>query len=187
VSPEANRSGDGLPSIARRNGEVSGGAGRTLVALVLFFSALRAGLGSTALFLAGKKRRPGAEHGPSFLSSLPYPALLVDEGGTILGANRLAEELPLSVGRERRGLEGENIDEAFLPPYFGSWSHYLKRAAAGEGTLDRPFEQYYLEDRSGVCKVWAHPVDTPLEGVPRGNVFLVIVQDITAEATETGE
>ncbi|MBC7246812.1 MAG: PAS domain-containing protein [Actinobacteria bacterium] len=142
----------------------------------------------TVLAAATSGMQPPAAPRPSLerrhvrlLAMLPHPSLLVDGEGRIIAANPPAEELPGTLGRQRSPLAGTMLDEAFLPPFFAGWTLQLQRAAAEGGRLERPFEQYHLEDRSGVCRVWIRKAD---EAQGEGERFLVTIQDITAEAEE---
>ncbi|MDI7252509.1 PAS domain-containing protein [Candidatus Solincola sp.] len=144
---------------------------------------------STFFLLRHSARRSRPAH-PSmvrweaFLSLLPVPAILVDGSGRILGTNAAARDLPRQAGHHGALEPGGRLDQAFLPPFFGSWSLYLEKARSQGGTLERDFEQYFLEDRSGVCRVRISPANTASREGSRGDLFLVLVEDITAEARE---
>jgi PAS domain S-box-containing protein len=115
----------------------------------------------------------------SLLESIPSPSLLVSEEGTIMAANRPVEELLSNIGQEIPGLIGMEIAEAFLPPYFGNWSPLLERVAREGTPLFHHSEQYFLENKSGMCRTWISPLETA-----QGGLFLIMVQDITEEASE---
>lgn len=117
----------------------------------------------------------------SILESIPSPALLVSEAGVILENNRLAREFLPPIGQETSDLVGKGLDEAFLPPYFGNWSPLLERVSVEGEALDRRSEQYFLENQSGICKVWI----SPLEREPgKKRRLLIMIRDITLEASE---
>ncbi|MEW6555484.1 MAG: PAS domain-containing protein [Actinomycetota bacterium] len=128
---------------------------------------------------AAVEARPQAAY--SMLDSLPSPTLLVDEKGVILEVNHLAREFVTATGRDPSALLGTRLDEAFLPPYFASWTPVLERVAAEESPLERRDEQYFLESRSGFCRVWVSLAAPDGPGTKR---FIVMVQDITTEITE---
>ncbi len=143
-----------------------------------------------ALALAWYRWRPpltravghaGRLEAPSMLDSLPYPAVLVDEAGTVLGVNRLAADLmPVSGGTPPSPL-GKKLDEMFIPPYFGDWSSVLQKVSGGESPLDLGDERYFLENHSGVCRVSISPL---VEEQGKGKRMLIIIQDITSDASE---
>jgi len=151
-------------------------ASLSLLCIALSAAAAVAGLpGVARLFPTSQDPRA------SILPSLPYPVLLVDGEGLIVAANAPAEDLPLAMGRQRTELAGMALDEAFLPPFFAGWTLQLEKAAAEGGSLERPFEQYHLEDRSGVCRVWIRQAGKPKSDE---KLFVITIQDITAEAEE---
>jgi PAS domain S-box-containing protein len=158
--------------------------GTVFAALTLLAIPASAFLGLRLFQPRSRLARPLDARWESFLSLLPLPAVLVDGSGRILAANAAARNLPRDAGHGRPLEPGGLLDEAFLPPFFGSWSLYLEKARGQGGGLEYDFEQYYLEDRSGVCRVRirqghaASPQESP------GEVFLVCVEDITAEARE---
>ena len=117
----------------------------------------------------------------ALLESTPASTLLVDEDGVIVAANQTAESYVTAIGHEAAGLAGKELAEAFLPPYFGNWAIMLERISEEGGTLYYPEEQYFLENNSGTCKVWAAPLE--LEA-GRGRTYMIMVQDITEEAAE---
>ncbi len=127
------------------------------------------------------RRRREDRGSASFLEAIPSPALLVSPGGIILEANRRAAEfIPLpseTVGE----LTGRKLDEAFLPPFFGAWAPALERALESEGPLEIKQEQYYLENYSGICRVWLSALH---DGGGGSKSVLVVIQDITQEAWE---
>ncbi len=170
------------------------------VALSLVSTSL--GWGSAAVFFAGSSlffvfllgvfvlsspawRRHKAQAPTSsvedFLSLFPHPALLADEEGRILAANRMAEELSRLTGRESVLQAGKSLDETLLPPFFGSWTLYLKKTREEGGQLYRHSEQYFLEDRSGVFRVWARELPPTSAW---GGSFLIMLENVTEEASE---
>jgi PAS domain S-box-containing protein len=138
-----------------------------------------------AAWLLARRFQVGAGEGTqpvrSMLDSIPSPALLVSEDGVILGSNRLVEEMIPHAGHGPARLAGKRLDEAFLPPYFGNWSPLLEKVLEAGEALDLRDEQYFLESKSGICRV----LISPLEEDPgeRKRLF-VMVQDITPEASE---
>ncbi len=128
---------------------------------------------------AGPSFTLGDETLSSLLESMPSPSLLVNEEGVILAANQPVSGLLSHIGQDTSGLIGMEINEVFLPPFFGNWSSWLERVAMEGTPLDRRSEQYFLENRSGICRTWISPLATV-----RGRLFLVIIQDITDEASE---
>lgn len=164
-------------------GRVAGWSLATLVfaSLSLLCVALTAAAAVPGLPHIANLFPPSQDPRVAILSSLPHPVLLVDEEGRIAAANPLAEELPLTVGRQKAALTGTMLDEAFLPPFFGGWTLQLQKAAAEGGVLERPFEQYHLEDRSGVCRVWIRQAG---KAGAAEKLFLITIQDITLEAEE---
>lgn len=157
---------------------------------VIFSALILLSLPFSAFFLRNlsAKRRGAVSLKPPdwgvFLSLLPTPALLVDGDGRILEANLPAKDLPRIVGRSRSLEVGGNLDEAFLPPFFGSWTLYLEKAKSQGGVLDRSLEHYYLEDRSGVCRVRIRSIPSLSPTSRLGNIFLILIEDITSEAVE---
>lgn len=116
-----------------------------------------------------------------WLESLPSPSLVVSDDGTIQCINSRCLALLNGTEWESPGeLTGISIDEAFLPPYFGNWTPFLKDVASNQRPLDRMSEQYFLESSSGISRVWI----SPLRSGPGSNQLLVMVQDITSEASE---
>ncbi|MDD5667215.1 MAG: ATP-binding protein [Actinomycetota bacterium] len=153
----------------------------------IVFAALAAASAAFALAAAlARPRAPRAAAQPrlridTVLESFPSPALLVSEDGAILEINLLACKLVPGMEREPSDFLGKPLDEAFLPPYFGNWSPLLKEVRGGRGPLDRRGEQYFLKGKTGFCEVWT----SLLEGGPgEHNRFLVMIKDITLEATE---
>ncbi len=159
-------------------------AGRRAVTVALLVpAALCAVLSMSA---ARRKVRPRSSmpprqsEGSALLEAIPSPALLVSPRGTILEANRrVAEFIPLPGGTVGP-LAGRELDEVFLPPYFGAWTPALKQALESEVPLEIRQEQYYLEDYSGICRVWL----SALQGDGGARLVLVVIQDVTQEAWE---
>ncbi len=144
---------------------------------------------SAFLLLKSPARRnrpsqPSATRWEAFLSLLPIPAVLVEGSGRVLGANPAARDLARSAGSDRDLEPGMSIGESFLPPFFGSWPLYLEKARKQGGALDRDFEPYFLEDHSGVCRVRISPAHAASPEAQGGELLLVLVEDITAEARE---
>lgn len=158
--------------------------GTVFAVLTLLAIPASAFLGLRLFPLRSRVTRPLDARWEAFLSLLPLPAVLVDGSGRILAANAAARDLPRRAGHGRPLEPGERIDEAFLPPFFGSWSLYLEKARRQGGGLEYDFQPYFLEDRSGVCRVRIRqgPAASPQEWP--GDVFLLFVEDITAEARE---
>ncbi|MBC7229838.1 MAG: PAS domain-containing protein [Actinobacteria bacterium] len=159
-------------------------AGRRAVTLALLIPAALCAAVSTA---AARRRvrqpssaPPRQSEGSVLLEAIPSPALLVSSRGTILEANRRAAEFIPLPGGALRSLAGRELDEVFMPPYFGAWTPALKRALESEVPLEIRQEQYYLEDYSGICRVWL----SALPGDGGTHRVLVIIQDITQEAWE---
>lgn len=159
-------------------------AGRRAVTLALLIPAALCAAVSTA---AARRRvrqpssaPPRQSEGSVLLEAIPSPALLVSSRGTILEANRRAAEFIPLPGGALRSLAGRELDEVFMPPYFGAWMPALKRALESGVPLEIRQEQYYLEDYSGICRVWL----SALPGDGGAHRVLVIIQDITQEAWE---
>ncbi|MGQ9704362.1 MAG: PAS domain-containing protein [Actinomycetota bacterium] len=137
--------------------------------------------------LVTARRHPDPVHAgrwETFLSLLPFPAFLVDGSGRILEANAAGHALPRESGLDRDLEPGGRLDEALVAPFFGSWSLYLEKARIEGGALDYDFEPYYLEDRSGVCRVRIRMATPPRGEAGGDSLFLVVVEDITSEARE---
>ncbi|MDY6795630.1 MAG: PAS domain S-box protein [Actinomycetota bacterium] len=113
-----------------------------------------------------------------WLDSIPLAALLVDGGGRIAFANNSCLELIEAPGDSRAPMTGKQIGEAFLPPYFGNWDSQLKKARGSKRSVVYPHEQYFMEGRSGVCRVW---ISSLLSGAGEGGLSLLLIQDITEE------
>ncbi len=164
---------------------LAGAAGWPAASIV--FAAFTLALAVMILAAAlSRPRGPGVAGGPggveasSMLESLPSPALLVSENGAILEGNRLAVDFLSGTGKYPAALRGKKLDDAFLPPYFGNWRPLLEKASR-EGGLERRSEQYFLENRSGICRVWISPLAEEGAGENR---LMVMIQDVTAEASE---
>jgi PAS domain S-box-containing protein len=112
-----------------------------------------------------------------WLESLPSPALLVGAEGEVLAFNRRCEDYLRVDGGEPSRLIGRHLNEAFLPPFFGNWTPLLQEAARERRPVDRRSEQYFMENKWGVCRIWIAPVSA-------GGPLLLTIQDVTEEASE---
>jgi PAS domain S-box-containing protein len=115
------------------------------------------------------------------LEFFPFPSLLVSENGVILEVNQPLQDLIPAAGPDIQELAGMDLDEIFLPPYFGNWSSVLDRASWEGKSSGQLSEQYFLENYTGICRVWLSPFGLEPTG---GNQTLIVIQDITEEATE---
>ena len=152
-----------------------------LAVLVLVFSA------ATGLILISGRFRPtqsyaAVEGGRArILDSLPMAALLVDEEGRIAYVNRPALELLREPAPGSAYIEGKPLNEAFLPPYFGNWTPQLQKASLSSQPVRYPAAQYFMQDRTGVCRVWISAIrlDPSSE-----DLRLILIEDVTEEAME---
>jgi PAS domain S-box-containing protein len=155
----------------------------SIIGAVLTLLLAVASLVAVRPWLRGAQGLPAqdGEDGAAFLESLPSPSLLVSKDGVILGNNRLVGELLPALGEAAYGLAGQRLDEAFLPPYFGNWRPLLQQALKEGKPLESRHEQYFLENQSGICRVWISPVE---QGSFPGKSLLIAIQDISKEAAE---
>ncbi len=123
------------------------------------------------------------EAAASIVEQLPSPSLLVDEDGVVLYCNRLAGDFlrGIDAGEGIKSLSGRRLDEIFLPPYFGNWRPVLQQALGEGKPLERRSEQFFMENKAGVCSVWVSAVEAQAS---RGKCFLIIVEDVSREAAE---
>jgi PAS domain S-box-containing protein len=154
----------------------------------IIFAALTLALSGLVLVLAQPRfrARQTPAGGPQevqaiMLEAIPSPALLVSADGMILKANRLLMEYLAAIGQGVSSPLGKDLNEIFLPPYFGGWRNLLTSVCADNEPFDRQDEEYFLENLSGTCRVWVYP----MEGAGGcGRTILVVVQDVTFETSE---
>lgn len=158
----------------------------------IVFASLTLALAAAVSFRATWRRRaaaPPAGGEPDLLGRFqdlfPLPNLLIDEAGKIVRASRRCSEL-MGVPRPDAGsLHGKDLDEAFLPPYFGSWAPLLERARSSGAPVEGEPTQYFLEGRRGACRVWATPIHAA--SVPGRGVMLIVIQDTSSEVSERSD
>ena len=150
-------------------------------ALALVAALAAAALAAGRLRLWRRTAQAASQVWDSVLDSIPSPALLVSADGKVAAFNRLAEDFMAAIGLDASSLAGKDLDQAFLPPYFGNWGSVLEKVRGELEPVERRSEPYFMEDRSGICRVWVSPLK-PSAG--RRGHFLVLVQDITEEASE---
>ncbi len=160
-------------------------AGWRITAIVLSASTVAALIIALAVLVTRQQKtslvQPVEQNGQApWLESLPSPSLLVSAGGEILALNKQCDEYLKVTGKDISDLVGKPLNQAFLPPYFGNWAPLLGEVAQQSRPVERRSEQYFMENQWGVCRVWIAPVTPASIKGP----FLLIIQDVTEEASE---